>query len=264
MKKAIIKNFGIFWMFSLLSFKTTFQGRLGIFFFTIGKIFRFLFFFGFIMLIFSRTKLIKGYGFNHAVIFYLTYNLIDTITQTFFREVYRFRPYVLWGFFNQILLKPYHPFLRVLVGGVDFLDMFLIIPYFCLTIFFILKIQGITILSFFFYLIFIINSLIIATAFHIMVLALGILTTEIDHTMMIYRDIVGLGRFPMDIYKEPIRGIFTFIVPVGIMMSVPAQALFGLLNWKIALYSVLISIGLFFLSIRLWGFALKKYQSWGG
>ena len=44
-------------------------------------------------------------------------------------------------------------------------------------------------------------------------LALGIVTTEVDHTIMIYRDITAMGRFPMEMYKEPIRGFFTLSSP---------------------------------------------------
>ena len=67
-------------------------------------------------------------------------------------------------------------------------------------------------------------GLVISAAFHILVLAMGIITLEIDHTVMIYRDLVGLGRFPIDIYKEPLRSLITFIVPIGLMISIPAGA----------------------------------------
>jgi len=105
---------------------------------------------------------------------------------------------------------------------------------------------------------------VIATAFHIIVLAMGILTTEVDHTIMIYRDMTSLARFPLDIYREPIRSIFTFVIPVGIMMGFPAKALFSLLSPQFIFLSFVISWILLFLSIKLWQYALMKYQSWGG
>lgn len=244
--------------------KSTFQARLGIVFFMLGKILRFLMFFLFIFFLVSRTKIFKGYNVDQAMLFYLTFNIIDTSSQLLFREVYRFRYLVTSGGFDTILVKPYHPFLRILVGGVDFLDLLMLIPYFILTLFFASHISTFQLSNLSLYLLLIINSLIIATSFHIIVLALGILTTQVDHTLMIYRDLTSLGRFPMEIYKEPIKGIFTFIIPVGIMMSYPSKALFGLLSSQLITYSFFLGIILIFVSLKFWDFALKRYQSGGG
>lgn len=258
------KSLKLFYLYSRYSLKTIFQARMGIILFTLGKIIRFLFLLFLIYIVFSKTRLVKGYSLNQMVIFYLTYNIIDSVSQLLFREVYRFRPQVVSGSFDLTLLKPHHPFLRILVGGVDFLDLFLLLPYVILTVFFIQQLNNVTIEQFILYLLLIINSLALATAFHIFVLALAILTTEVDHTIMIYRDMTGLGRFPLEIYKEPVRGIFTFIIPIGIMMTFPAKALFNLLSWEFILLSFVVSSLSVFTSLKLWNLALKRYQSWGG
>ena len=104
----------------------------------------------------------------------------------------------------------------------------------------------------------------LAASFHIVVLALGILTTEVDHAMMIYRDVTRVGTLPIDIYKEPLRSIFTFVLPVGIMMTFPVKALLGMLDYRLIFACVIVSSGMLFVSLKLWNFALKKYQSWGG
>lgn len=256
-------NLKIFWLFAKNSMRVTTQGRLGVIIFTLGKIFRFAFMFFLLYFIFSKTRVLKGYSFQEAALFYIIFNLIDTISQLFFREVYRFRSLVVGGGLDTILLKPYHPFLRILVGGVDLLDVFLMIPYIGIAIF--IALQGtITLFHFAAFLVLFINAVWIATSFHIIVLALGILSSEVDHTILIYRDISALGRFPMAIYKEPIKSIFTFIIPIGIMTSFPPQALLGTLSLPGFMSSFVISSILFYGAMKLWHFALKKYQSWGG
>lgn len=262
--KNIIRNLKIFLLFSKFSLKSVAQVRLGIIFFIVGKILRFVMFFSFVYFLVSKTKVLKGYGVDQAVFFYLTFNIIDTTTQLLFREVYRFRPLIVSGDFDTVLIKPFHPFLRILVGGVDFLDLLMLGPYLLLTLFFALKIGSFSLINLFFYFSLLINALMLATAFHIFVLALGIMTTEVDHTIMIYRDLTSLGRFPMEIYKEPLRGIFTFIIPVGIMMSFPSRALFGLLSPSLILIAFLMSWLLLTTSSKFWDLAIKKYQSWGG
>lgn len=256
-------NLQIFWLFARNSMRTMTQGRIGVIIFTIGKIVRFAFLFFLLYFIFSKTRILKGYTLQQAALFYMIFNLVDTISQTLFREVYRFRSLVVGGSFDTILLKPYHPFLRVLLGGVDILDIVLLIPYVIITLIIASASSpiGINILSF---VLLFVNALWIATSFHIIVLAFGILTTEVDHTILIYRDVMSLGRFPMALYQEPVRSIFTFIVPVGIMTSFPAQALIGTLSWDKFIISFVISSMLFIGAMKLWQFALTQYQSWGG
>lgn len=258
------KNLKLFYQLSVQSWKITFQGRLGPVFFLLGKLVRVIFIFVFILLLFGRTKLIKGYDFNQLLIFFLTYNIIDTLSQVLYREVYRFRPLVVSGEFDLVLLKPFHPFVRILVGGMDFLDVVLIIPYFIATYLVYLKAGPVHAGGLLAYLILILNSLILVTAFHIFVLAAGILTTEVDHTIMIYRDLTAMGRFPLEIYREPLRTILTFIIPVGIMMNIPSRALIGLLSPNIAVISFIISFTFFGVAMAAWNYALRKYQSWGG
>ncbi|MCA9371912.1 ABC-2 family transporter protein [Candidatus Woesebacteria bacterium] len=129
---------------------------------------------------------------------------------------------------------------------------------------FIQKSGGITPTSVLLYIAMIVNSLVIATAFHIVVLAIGILSTEVDHTIMIYRDITRLGTFPVDIYIQPIQFIFTFIIPIGIMMTFPVKSLLSLLNPMLYVISFGLGIVGLFIAMRVWRFALRKYQSWGG
>ena len=243
--------------------RVTTQGRLGVIIFTLGKIIRFAFMFFLLFFIFSKTRVLKGYTFQEAALFYMIFNLIDTISQIVFREVYRFRSLVVSGGLDTILLKPYHPFLRILVGGVDVLDVALLIPYCIIAL--IIALQGhIVFIYFLLFLVLFVNAIWIATSFHILVLAFGILTTEVDHTILIYRDMTSLGRFPMAIYKEPIKSIFTFVIPVGIMTSFPPQALLGTLSLPGFIASFVISSILFFCAMKLWSCSLQKYQSWGG
>jgi ABC-2 type transport system permease protein len=101
----------------------------------------------------------------------------------------------------------------------------------------------------------------LATAFHIAVISLAIITLEIDHTIMIYRDLMNLGRFPVDIYKQPLQGILTYLIPVGIMITLPAKALMGLVSLPGVLLSFVLGVVALHFSRRFWNFALTKYTS---
>lgn len=258
--KNLKRYFKIWLIMSRNSFLAVFNQKAALSIFLIGKLLRFFFFFGFIIFLLKGTKSLAGYNLNQTLLFFLTFNLIDTVSQFLFREVYRFRPLIISGGFDLVLSKPVSALFRSLMGGADIIDLITIVPLTIAT-FYIARLLNPSFMQGIFYVLLIINGLIIASAFHIFVLGLGIISFEIDHTIMIYRDLFNLGRFPIDIYKEPLRGILTFLVPVGIMVSFPAKAIMGLMTPMGVIWSLIFGVLILAFSFRFWNFALKKYTS---
>lgn len=234
------------------------KGLFGIFF--VGKLLRFLFFFAFLYFLVTGSKELAGYNVTQAIFFYLTFNVVDVLSQFLFREVYRFRQLLVSGDFDLVMAKPISPLFRVLMGGTDVIDM-VTFPPLLFAVYYVGSQLGPTATQVFYYIFLIANGLVIATAFHIAVLAMGIITLEIDHTIMVYRDLTGLGTLPVDIYREPLRSIITYLVPVGLMVTLPAKALMGLVSFKGVFLSFIFGMFLIILSKRFWNFALKKYTS---
>lgn len=257
----IKKYFRTWCLLTVRASQVAFVSRFGALIFILGKLLRFVFFLLFILILVSRTNLIVGYSFWQVIFFYVTFNLIDSLPQFFLREVYRFRYYVVSGSFDYILTKPFSSLFRSLFGGCDVLDLSILIPSTLLIFFIGSKIEQISPMGIVFYILLIFNAFLIALAFHIFVLAVGVLTTEVDNTIMLYRDLTQMGRFPIDIYKEPLRGILTFVIPIGIMITFPAKALMGLLSIQGIIISFFIGGLMFFISIKFWRFSLKRYSS---
>lgn len=257
----MMRYFTIWKKLTNLTAQIAFQSRFGAVTFLIGKLLRFLFFLFFLLLLLSKSQSIAGYTVWQIIFFYATYNLIDTLPQFFLREVYRFRMYVVNGYFDYILTKPLSPLFRSLFGGSDTLDIFMLV----IALGFIMY-SGVHVGMFItsgtiLYILFIANSFIIALAFHIFVLGVGIMTTEVDNTIMLYRDVTQMGRFPVDIYVEPLRSLLTFAIPVGIMMTFPVKALMGLLSMQAVFLAFIIGGTMLLLSLYFWNYALKHYAS---
>lgn len=228
--------------------------------FLAGKILRFAFFTTFLIFLLRGTQNLAGYNLNQTIFFFLTFNLVDVLGQFLYREVYRFRPLVVSGGFDLVLTKPISPLFRSLMGGADILDFFTIPPL-IFAVIFVGRAFAPSLMDTSFYILLVVNSLILATAFHILVISLGIITLEIDHTIMIYRDLTNLGRLPIDIYREPLKGILTYLIPVGIMITLPAKALMGLVSPSGVIVSFAVALVALFVARRFWSFALKKYTS---
>lgn len=257
----MIKYLKIWWIMTTKASQIAFSSRFSAIIFVTGKILRFFFFLLFLLILISKIKIIAGYSTWEVIFFFATFNLVDTIAQLFLREVYRFRSYVVTGDFDYFLTKPLSPLFRSLFGGSDILDLSIL----AISAFFILfsvgKLGSISLLGIVLYIMLISNAFLIAIAFHIFVLAVGILTTEVDNTLWLYRDLTQMGRVPVDIYKEPLRGILTFVIPVGIMMTFPPKALMGFLSIDTFLLAIIMGGVLLFLSLKFWRYALSKYAS---
>lgn len=259
--KSVVKYLHLWLLLTANSFMVSFTSKFNAFLFLTGKFFRFLFFAVFLLAIFGKTRILGSYTVSQMIFFFLSFNLMDTITQLFYREVYRFRPMVVSGDFDLVLVKPINPLFRALAGGADPLDLLMLIPYIGALGYVGSQIQGWTPWSLALYLLLLINGFFIATGFHIFVLALAVITTEIDHAVMIYRDLTSMGRVPVDIYQEPLRSILTFIIPVGIMMTFPAKAFLGILSPSFVVISLGIGLIFFFIATRAWQYALSQYSS---
>src|SRR3989344_4646575 len=214
----------LWYRWSVYSAEIALQSRFGALLFVIGKFIRFGLFLFFIVLISHRVQIVGGYTLWQVIFLYATFNFIDTLAQFFLREVYRFRYYVITGEMDYFLVKPVSPLIRFLFGGGDILDFPLLIT-------------------------------------SIIFLVFGILTSEVENTLWLYRDLTAMGRIPIDLYKEPIRWVVTFVIPVGIMMTFPVKAILGKLDLGLILFSITLSLGLFIFSLYSWKFALRRYSS---
>ena len=251
----------IWWLLTLGTSQIAFQSRFGAILFLVGKLFRYIFFLLFLVILINRTKIIVGYSFWEIVLFYATFNFLDTLPQFLFRNVYRFRQQILNGYFDNLLLKPLPSLFHPLFGGSDLLDVLVLFLSIAFITFAGFHIGQVTTGRILLYVVLILNGFLISLGFHIFVLGTGILSTAIDNTVMLYRDLTQMGRLPIDVYQEPLRGLITFVVPVGIMMTYPGKALLGLLSIQGVMSAFGFGFGLLFLSLWFWSYALRHYTS---
>lgn len=249
----------------MIMWKTQLQAdlssRFGAILLIIGKILRFVFFLFFLVILLERTGNIAGYTFWQVILFYATFNLVDTTSQLLLREVYRFRHFILTGDFDFTLTKPMSPLFKSLFGGSDILDVVIFFMSVGLIVFSFTNLTGVTLFGLISYVLLFINAILIALSFHIFVLAIGVLTTEVDNVIWLYRDLTAMGRVPIDVYKEPLRGFITFVVPVGLMITFPVKSAIGILSWWFIPLAFFVSFFFIAMSMLAWKFSLRRYSS---
>jgi len=77
----------------------------------------------------------------------------------------------------------------------------------------------------------------------------------------LFDPVMELARVPTEVYRGLLRAVFSSVVPLAFLATVPAKALLGrLAPWQIAA-GPLLAITLLWLSNRWWRFALRRYTS---
>ncbi len=262
MQNSKLRLFKVWWKVTLLAVQSQLLNTATTFLFIIGKVVRFALYFAFLFQILSSSKSLMKYSWEEAIIFFLIFNLVDILAQALFRGVYHFRPLIISGDYDLDLLKPLPSFFRPVFGMADIFDFITLFPLGIFLAFFFFQnhlFSGAASLFIFFLLLF--NSLIISFSFHLFVCAVCVLTTEIDHLVWVYRDLTNMARFSTDIYPQGIQAILTFVVPVVVLITVPAKALLGLLSWPWLALSLVIGGVFLWGSYKFWQYALIRYSS---
>jgi ABC-2 type transport system permease protein len=259
------KYFYIWQKIAQYALAETFLNRWTNILFMSGKILRLAISLFFLFLLHKNIQSFAGYSIDQVIVFFLTYQFLDTVAQVIYRGVYLFSWQVRSGEMDFYLAKPINPLFRILTGKPDILDALFLIPTTILSIWLVQNLHlTITPQSFLLYLVLLLNGFFIVTGLHILVICLGILTTEVDNAIMLYRDMNTLARFPVDIYKEPLRTVLFFIIPVGVMNTIPSQVLLNITpSYHIGI-TFAIGIGFLLISLRVWNWSVKQYTSAGG
>lgn len=85
--------------------------------------------------------------------------------------------------------------------------------------------------------------------------------TKIYNLTEVLKGLLEAGRFPMAAYPAAYQFFFTFIVPIGFITTVPAEAILGRLSLQAAITSLFVASLLFVFSNKFWRFALRFYTS---
>ena len=231
-----------------------------------GKFVRLGFFVLFVFSIFRHVPSVAGYSLEGVAIFFLTFSLVDNVSQIFIRGIYMVGRDIREGDMDFYLIQPVNPLFRVCSNLVDFLDFLVLFPILGLIAWIFPRILGHLsaaqlAVNVSLYIALCLNGLVIAFAVHVLIASLTVRTQQMEETMWMYRDLVSLGRFPVDIYAPFLRTLLTFVFPIAVMVSYPSKALLGLLSPEKIILAFVLS-GLFLAAaLALWKNSLRHYSS---
>ncbi len=105
------------------------------------------------------------------------------------------------------------------------------------------------------------SSLIILYNIWFMLATTSIWFVKVWNVNEVLRSTLVAGRYPISAYPPILRVIFTFVLPIAFLTTIPAQGILGIasIDWIIGALSI--TLFSLFCSINLWRYALRFYTS---
>jgi len=99
----------------------------------------------------------------------------------------------------------------------------------------------------------------IVYSFWLMLATCSFWLVRVENILVIFQDLYQAGRWPVSIYPSWLRWTLTFLVPVTVATTIPAQALIGQLAWPALLGIAFFALLALLLSRWFWLFGLRHY-----
>lgn len=79
--------------------------------------------------------------------------------------------------------------------------------------------------------------------------------------LWILNSVTELGRFPVNIYPVALKNLLTWVVPIGIMITFPAEILLGTSDINHLWAGIILSVALFMAASAFFKVSVRKYSS---
>jgi len=104
-------------------------------------------------------------------------------------------------------------------------------------------------------------AVLIFYSFQLMMMTLGIWLVRVDNLWVLGEMVYYVARFPIDIFRSPLKVILTYFVPLAFIASVPAQVLLGRASPRLLAFGLLWALFFLTISRAFWRFAVNRYSS---
>lgn len=217
----------------------------------------------FIKINFSYITSLAGWTFYQVLAIVGTYMIIEGIMWIFFNNLNSFSEYIKDGTLDGLLLKPVDTQFFLSFSHGDFADIVRVVTGSSVLFWVTRNIAGISFMQVFLFLLALLNGIIILYSFNLILRCISFWTIGVTSLWFLTDRLFDSSQYPVDIYSQKIvRGIFTFVIPLAFVATVPAKMLtWAVIDWKFLFLSFVMALLFFSLARWFWKFSLKHYSS---
>jgi ABC-type uncharacterized transport system, permease component len=218
----------------------------------------------------SRFQPLGGWSFGQVVFLYGLGIISHGLSIVFFIQGWYIEYGIAEGSFDRLIIRPINTFFQICFDNFNFIGFTDLIPGL------IVFVYGCVVSGFQVTLVNILKILIIIIGATLLRGGLFYLTGSLSFWTRRSRSIIGIHltmfdyttRYPINIYPEALQGIFTFLIPYGFIAFYPASELLNLqtglmLPGSLSLWTLLVGVCVFLLSVAVFNIGMKRYESAG-
>jgi ABC-2 type transport system permease protein len=98
-------------------------------------------------------------------------------------------------------------------------------------------------------------------AFWILTVSAAFVVVRVDNLTYLFSSIFDAARWPISVFRGALRLVFTFVIPLAVLTTFPAEALLGRLPLEGVALSVAVAAVMLILSRFVWTRAIGRYTS---
>lgn len=255
----------LYWKYVKILFKSQLEYRTSFILLSIGQIFvPFSVFLG-IYFLFQRFQEIKGWSLWEVALCYGIIHIAFSLTECFARGFDNFSRLVVTGDFDRILVRPRSTIVQVLGSQFEFTRIGRLFQAVVIFIIALTKVQiDWNIIKILTFILMIISGIFIFAGIYMIGATICFFTIEGLEVINILTD--GgreISQYPINIYKDWVKKLFTFVIPYGVVNYLPLLYVLGKNNQVIYAFTPLLGILFIIPCILIWNYGVKHYLSTG-
>ena len=217
----------------------------------------------FFEIIYSQIKSINGWNYYQTLIVLGVSSIITGLgSGTFFPFFWGFGRQIRHGDFDMKLIKPVDIQFQSAFHWIDLEDV-IQLPLGIILIIYCLQrlIFSPGILSIFLFVILIINTMVILFSLVSLILSMAFKFVRVDASVHFFWSIVNISHYPAKAIRSTSILVLTLLVPLALLTSVPAEVIFGRIEWSWVSGSLISGFVLFFFSRWVFLRSVRNYTS---
>jgi ABC-2 type transport system permease protein len=215
-----------------------------------------------LQVVYTQTTSLAGWSIGEAMLLLGTYQIVNGCLETFIEPNVRwFGGQIKSGKLDDILLKPISSIFLISLGSYAPLSLFQVLLGLVVVILGIIETGVVpTLFGIASWLVLLGIGLIVTWATRVLLTSLVLWAPSLELDI-VYAALWQAGRYPVSIYRQPIRFALTYLFPVAFIATIPAQALTAGASPVSLLLGICIAVAAIVVVQLVWAKALKRYTS---
>ncbi|MDB5077040.1 MAG: transporter permease [Chloroflexi bacterium] len=213
-------------------------------------------------ILFSDGQRVGGWTYREAIVVVGLFTLVEGFIATFLQpNLSRVSEAVRTGTMDFTLLKPIDSQFLVSAREVNIFRLSDILIGLGLMLWAVITLHSATPWGVALGIVLILAGLVIVYAIWFILTTTAFWFVNIENLTELFHGLFGAGQFPVTAFPGWTRIVFSFVVPVAFITTVPAEAFIGRADPARAVGAAAIALFLFFVARWFWKFAVRSYTS---